>query len=311
MQAVNEPATASYRGRFAPSPTGPLHFGSLVAAAGSYLEARQQGGKWLVRIEDMDAPRNVPGAADNILRTLERLGLHWDEAVLYQSQHQAAYREALHTLKCNDMVYPCVCSRKEIADSTLRGIEGLIYPGTCRNGIAGATATAQAMWPYSWRVRTEAEAIVVEDALQGRISQSVEKEIGDFTVLRADGIFTYQIAVVVDDAFQGITHIVRGADLLLSTPRQIYLQRLLNLPTPAYGHLPIAIHASGEKLSKQTLAPLADLSNPAATVLRVLAFLEQNPPPELAGYDLDSVWQWATAHWDIRKLEGIKTRLAD
>ena len=264
-----------------------------------------------MRIEDLDEPRNIPGVADNILRTLERLGLHWDEAVLYQSQRNAAYREALDTLKRNGMVYPCVCSRKEIADSTLRGIEGLIYPGTCRNGIVTSANLMQTVPAYSWRVRTQAKAIIVEDVLQGCISQSVENEIGDFTVLRADGIFTYQIAVVVDDAFQGITHIVRGADLLLSTPRQIYLQRLLNLSTPAYGHLPIAIHASGEKLSKQTLAPLADLSNPAAMVLRVLAFLEQNPPPELAGYDLDSVWQWATAHWDIRILEGIKTRLAD
>ncbi len=242
---------------------------------------------------------------------MEHLGLHWDETVLYQSQRNSAYREALDTLKRNGMVYPCVCSRKEIADSTLRGIEGLIYPGTCRNGIATPANAVQTVRAYSWRVHTQAEAIVVEDALQGRISQSVEKEIGDFTVLRADGIFTYQIAVVVDDAFQGITHVVRGADLLLSTPRQIFLQRLLGLPPLAYAHLPIAINASGEKLSKQTLAPLADLSNPAAMVLRVLEFLGQHPPAELAGYDLDSVWKWAIAHWDFRKLNGIKTKLAN
>ena len=307
MQENNQTVTTAYRGRFAPSPTGPLHFGSLVAAVGSYLEARQHRGKWLLRIEDLDTPRNVPGAADSILRTLERLGLYGDEAVLYQSQRTEAYREALHTLKSNGVVYPCVCSRKEIADSTVRGIEGLVYPGTCRNGRAASANPAQAMRMTSWRMRTQTEAIVVEDALQGRVSQSVQKEIGDFTVLRADGIFTYQIAVVVDDAFQGITHIVRGADLLLSTPRQIYLQRLLDLPTPTYAHLPIAINAAGEKLSKQTLAPYADISNPCATLLRVLAFLGQYPPAELAGYDLDTIWKWATAHWDMRKLRGTRT----
>lgn len=303
MQAVNQTPTASYRGRFAPSPTGPLHFGSLVTAVGSYLQARQQGGKWLLRIEDIDTPRNVTGAADDILRTLESLGLHWDEAVLYQSKRNAAYREALETLKRDGMVYPCVCSRREIADSMLRGIEGLIYPGTCRNGIAAANPPK----PCSWRVRTQAEAIIVKDALQGRISQSVEREIGDFTLLRADGIFTYQIAVVVDDAFQGITHIVRGADLLLSTPRQIYLQRLLGLPTPGYAHLPVAINAHGEKLSKQTLAPYADTSSPCTMILRLLEFLGQQPPAELAGYNLDTVWKWAVEHWDICKLQGIKT----
>ena len=186
-----EQAATAYRGRFAPSPTGPLHFGSLVTAIGSYLEARQHCGAWLVRMEDLDTPRNVPGAADDILRTLESFGLLWDETVLYQSQRTAAYEIALQKLRRDDLVYPCACSRKEIADSALLGIEGQIYPGTCRNG---SVRDKQAR---SWRVRTHAGVIALEDAVQGRIAQSLENQIGDFVLLRADGLFAYQLAVVV------------------------------------------------------------------------------------------------------------------
>ena len=311
----------NYSGRFAPSPTGPLHFGSLVAAIGSYLEAKKHDGAWLVRMEDLDTPRTMPGAADDILRTLEAFGLFWDDvgrvlpavektmsgkarpttSVLHQSQRTAAYEEALHKLQRSGMAYPCACTRREIADSALHGIEGQIYPGTCRNGIpAGKQARA-------WRVRVDDSTIEFDDALQGHITQHLENEIGDFVVLRADGLFAYQLAVVVDDAFQGITHIVRGADLLASTPRQIYLQRLLGFATPAYMHLPIALNSQGEKLSKQTLAAPVNTGNPVATLLRALVFLRQEPPAALASHDLQTVWQWALANWDAEKLKGIRT----
>ena len=299
-----------YRGRFAPSPTGSLHFGSLIAAVGSYLEAKTHNGIWLVRMEDLDTPRTVAGAADDILRTLEAFGLYWDETVLYQSQRTAVYEDALLDLQKSGMAYPCACTRKEIADSELHGIEGAVYPGTCRKGIpAGKQARA-------WRVRTDQfsprhsgagrnDDLEFDDALQGHITQSLEEEAGDFVVKRADGLFAYQLAVVVDDAFQGITHVVRGADLLASTPRQICLQRLLGLPTPHYMHLPVAVNAQGKKLSKQTLATPVDARNPGVTLLRALNFLRQEPPAELSGYELNSVLNWAAAHWDKNKMKGV------
>ena len=296
MQKLFDP---QYRGRFAPSPTGPLHFGSLVAAVGSYLDAKHHQGKWLVRIEDLDTPRTVKGAADDILGTLEAYGLHWDEDIIYQSQRTVAYVKAFHHLKEISVVYPCCCTRKEIADSALHGMDGQIYPGTCRNGIpAGREGRA-------WRVRTDLTpshlrgqgSIEFNDALQGRISQHLENELGDFVVKRADGLFAYQLAVVVDDAAQGITHVVRGADLLLSTPRQIYLQTLLGLPTPAYMHLPVAVNAQGEKLSKQTLARPVGLHDAVTTLYFALTFLRQYPPAELQRSDLATVWNWAIAHW--------------
>jgi len=290
-----------YRGRFAPSPTGPLHFGSLVAAVGSYLDAKHHHGKWLVRIEDLDTPRTVKGAADEILGTLEAYGLHWDESIVYQSQRTAAYEEAFHRLKQAGAVYPCCCTRKEIADSALQRGDELVYPGTCRNGIAqGKTARA-------WRVRTDIHQPVhtesFEDALQGRITQHLENEVGDFVVKRADGLFAYQLAVVVDDAFQGITHVVRGADLLYSTPRQIYLQRLLGLSTPAYMHLPVVINALGEKLSKQTLAQPVGNNNTVSTLFDALVFLRQQPPAELRHSKVEILLAWAIANWQQRTLQ--------
>jgi glutamyl-Q tRNA(Asp) synthetase len=206
------PSPTLYRGRFAPSPTGPLHFGSLVTAIGSYLDAKHHQGKWLVRIEDLDTPRTVKGAADEILSTLEAYGLHWDGNIIYQSQRTAAYEEAFHRLNETGAVYPCACSRKEIVDSELQRGDELVYPGTCRNGIqAGREGRA-------WRVRTDDQPVEFDDALQGCITQHLENEVGDFLVLCADGLFAYQLAVVVDDAAQGITDAVRGADLLYSTP---------------------------------------------------------------------------------------------
>ena len=313
--------STNYRGRFAPSPTGPLHFGSLIAAVGSYLDAKHHNGTWLVRIEDLDAPRCVLGAADDILCTLEVFGLHWDEPVIYQSQRTDAYEKALQKLQTLGAAYPCACTRKEIADSALHGIDGPVYPGTCRNGIPpGREGRA-------WRVRTEQApstlrgegwgegeklesplspnpsptrgegSIAFNDALQGHVKQRLESEIGDFVVKRADGLFAYQLAVVVDDAFQGITHVVRGADLLYSTPRQIHLQRLLGLPIPAYLHLPIAVNAQGEKLSKQTLAQPVEKHNVAATLFDTLVFLRQQPPAELQSNNVEQILHWAIANW--------------
>jgi glutamyl-Q tRNA(Asp) synthetase len=284
-----------YRGRFAPSPTGPLHFGSLVAAVGSYLDAKSQNGVWLIRIEDLDTPRCIAGAADDILRTLDAFGLHSDEPILYQSQRTTAYESALQQLKDIAAVYPCCCTRKEIADSALHGIEGPVYPGTCRNGIPPDKTTR------AWRVHTDDSVIEFDDAWQGHLAQNLETDIGDFVVKRADGLFAYQLAVVVDDAFQHITHVVRGADLLASTPRQIHLQRLLELPTPAYLHLPVVVNEAGEKLSKQTLAAPVDVSDASTTLWRALEFLGQQPPTELATESAECLLAWAVGHWRISR----------
>lgn len=289
-----------YRGRFAPSPTGPLHFGSLVAAVGSHLDAKHHRGTWLVRMEDLDTPRCVAGTADDILLTLDVFGLKSDEPVMFQSQRTPAYEVALQQLRENGAVYPCCCTRKEIADSAMQGIEGLVYPGTCRNGMAHQRSIP------AWRVTADTSAIEFDDALQGHLSQSLEMEIGDFVVKRADGLFAYQLAVVVDDAAQGITHVVRGADLLNSTPRQIHLQRLLGLNTPTYMHLPVAVNEAGEKLSKQTLAAPVDVSQPVVTLLRVLALLRQEPPAALASSDVRTVLDWAIQNWNVKKLQGVK-----
>jgi glutamyl-Q tRNA(Asp) synthetase len=250
-----------YTGRFAPSPTGPLHMGSLVAALASWLDARAVGGRWLVRIEDLDRPRCVPGAADDILRTLERLGLGWDGEVAYQSRRGALYEAALHKLP----TYWCSCTRREIADSSLGlAVDGApIYPATCRPGAMGAKRAL--------RVRTSSAEICFDDRVQGRQCQQLERDIGDFVLYRADGMFAYQLAVVVDDSQQNVTEVVRGADLLDSTPRQIYLQRLLGAPTPGYLHVPVAVNAAGEKLSKQTGArPVEPTTDTLRSALRFL-----------------------------------------
>lgn len=295
--------TPVYRGRFAPSPTGPLHFGSLVAAVGSFLEARSRGGEWLLRMEDLDLSRVVAGAADDILRTLEAFGFYWDGAVMLQSARNEAYRAALSELEKIGVAYPCACTRKEIADSAIGGIDGPVYPGTCRGGLlSGREGRAV-------RVCTDSDPVGFDDSLQGRVSQTLAAEVGDFVVRRADGLFAYQLAVVVDDAEQAISHVVRGADLLDSTPRQIYLQRLLGLSTPAYLHLPVAVNERGEKLSKQTLAPAVGESNPVAQLCEVLAFLGQSPPAELKSADLESFWQWALAHWRTESLPARRNRM--
>jgi len=273
-----------YVGRFAPSPTGPLHFGSLVAALASWLDARAARGRWLVRIEDLDAPRAQPGAADEILLALERLGLGWDEPVAYQSQRAALYREALEKLKKH--TYWCGCTRREIADSCLGlAADGAqIYPRTCRGGLPPGKA------PRALRIRASGN-VEFEDRLQGKQTQLLERDVGDFVLYRADGQFAYQLAVVVDDAAQGITDVVRGADLLDSTARQIHLQRLLAYPMPRYLHLPAAVNAAGEKLSKQTGAAPIDVTRREDELRRALAFLGQAETGDLA----EAVRNWNPA----------------
>jgi glutamyl-Q tRNA(Asp) synthetase len=288
-----------YRGRFAPSPTGPLHFGSMVAAVGSSLQAKSRGGEWLVRMENLDPPREVPGAADDILRTLEAFGLHWDGAVMYQSHRHGVYEAALKMLERLDAIYPCACSRREIADSSVSGVDGPVYPGTCRDGIAPGRA------PRAWRVRVNGRAIEFMDAVQGRIIRDLAADFGDFVVQRADGYFAYQLAVVVDDAEQGITEIVRGADLIESTPRQMHLQDLLGLPTPDYLHLPVALSKQHEKLSKQTFAAPSDIARPVPMLVQVLRFLGQDPPPALIESSLDDFWCWAVTNWRVEHVPRV------
>jgi len=284
----------SYRGRFAPSPSGALHLGSLAAALGSYLDARHHTGEWLLRIEDIDTPRVVAGAADQILRTLEQFGLHWDGAVRYQSRHLAEYAAALQQLKMSAAAYPCACSRREIADSSLTGIEGAVYPGTCRAGLADGRAGR------AWRVRSDGAATLgFADRWQGWQQQHVPQAVGDFVVQRADGLFAYQLAVVVDDAAQGITDVVRGCDLLASTPRQIWLQRLLGLPQPRYLHLPLLLNAHGQKLSKQNLAQPVAQTEPVAALWQALDCLQQSPPVELKKTSVTDLLAWAVPNWRV------------
>ncbi|WP_256208670.1 tRNA glutamyl-Q(34) synthetase GluQRS [Nitrosospira briensis] len=288
---ISLPAGPIYRGRFAPSPTGPLHFGSLVAAVGSYLEARSNHGEWLVRIENLDPLREVPGASRVILKTLDALGMEWDGEVIYQNQRYNAYQTPLAILERQNLVYRCTCSRKEIADSAHRGIDGAVYPGTCRGrssseGYSGA-----------WRLKTDNTLIEFNDAFQGPVRQHLENDSGDFVLRRADGIYAYQLAVVVDDAEQGVSHVVRGEDLLNSTPRQIYLQRLLHYPTPSYFHLPVVVNAQGEKLSKQNYAAPVNASDAVPQLTSAIRFLGQDPPAELRESDITSFWKWATKNW--------------
>ena len=276
-----------YKTRFAPSPTGPLHFGSLVAALGSFLEARARGGEWHVRIDDLDPPREEPGAAAAILRTLEAYGLHWDGEVIYQSTRTEAYKAALGTLLSKGAAFACGCSRKEIAAAGRRGPAGWIYPGTCRRGLPPGRRGR------SVRVAVEGAVTTFEDAACGPVSIDLEAELGDFVIRRADGLFAYHLACVVDDAAAGFTHVVRGRDLLSCTPPQIHLQRLLGLPTPEYLHLPLAVNAAGEKLSKQTHAPPLDDTRPGPAMVEALQLLGLHPPDHLRRASPEEILAWA------------------
>jgi glutamyl-Q tRNA(Asp) synthetase len=276
-----------------------LHFGSLVAAVGSYLETHWNRGKWLVRMEDLDRPREVRGASAAILRMLEAYGFEWDGQVVFQSRRDAAYGVALKRLEHVHAVFPCACTRREISDSALAVASEPIYPGTCRKGLSpGRSARAV-------RVRVDNTVIAFEDLLQGRIEQNLAREVGDFIVRRADGLFAYQLAVVVDDFEQSITDVVRGADLLASTPRQILLQRLLGHPVPRYMHLPVVVNQRGEKLSKQTRAAPLTAAEAPLRLWQALRFLGQEPPVKLAAGKIADIWNWALTNW---RTERIPTR---
>ncbi|WP_326861154.1 tRNA glutamyl-Q(34) synthetase GluQRS [Noviherbaspirillum sp.] len=283
-----------YIGRFAPSPTGPLHFGSLVAAMASYLDAKAHGGTWLVRIEDIDEARTVPGSAESILQTLAAFGMLPDDEVIWQSHRKALYQHALERLQ--DHTYPCGCTRREIADSrTSFAADGAaIYPGTCRSGLAPGKAART----YRLRVPDDASGrICFPDRWMGEVCQDLALEVGDFVLKRADGFWAYQLAVVVDDGDQAVTHVVRGADLLDSTPRQIYLQRLLQLPTPAYLHVPVVVNERGEKLSKQTGARGLDLANPLDELIAAARFLQLQVE---GASSIGTFWKTAIPLWGKR-----------
>jgi glutamyl-Q tRNA(Asp) synthetase len=288
------------RGRFAPSPTGPLHFGSLIAALASYCDARAQGGEWLLRIEDVDEPRSRRGAEDAILRTLSRYGFVWDGSVERQSAHTARYEAALGTLLGDGAAYPCVCTRRELEVAPVGAGGERVYPGACRSGIAPNRAHRS---QRAWRVRVGDTTVTYTDRLQGLQSQALGRDVGDFVVKRADGLFAYQLAVVVDDADQSITDVVRGADLLSSTPRQIHLQRILGMRTPSYLHVPVAINGAGEKLSKQTRA-LALPDDPLPSLLAAWRFLDQ-PASHADVQDVPAFWRHALASWTPTRLPPV------
>jgi glutamyl-Q tRNA(Asp) synthetase len=287
-------------GRFAPSPTGPLHLGSLVTATGSYVMAKRAGGRWVLRIEDLDIPRVIHGMADDILKALEALGFQWDGEVIYQSRRSEAYQAAIDKLRAENLAYPCSCSRAEIAriaSAPHPGSEGFVYPGTCRYGLsAGKTARA-------YRVKVDDVLIEFEDGIMGHYSQSLAASCGDFVVQRADGPFAYHLAVVVDDAENGVNQVVRGGDLLSSTPRHIYLQKLLGYSVPSYFHLPLVTNADGTKLSKRanavSLASGRDLAKDGGLLLlSSLRFLGQSPPSTLEKAPCPEILAWAVSFFN-------------
>lgn len=286
-----------YTGRFAPSPTGLLHIGSLLTAVASYADARSNGGKWLVRMEDLDPPREMPGAASHILHTLEAFGFEWDGEVAYQSRRYALYEETLCRLQTAGLVYPCHCSRKDWQAGARRGADGFVYNGRCRH--PDQRPAPQGKHPAR-RIRVPDRVIGFSDGIVGGYTQNLAGDIGDFVLLRADGYWAYQLAVVADDAEQGITHIVRGQDLLVSTPRQIYLQQCLGVPTPRYAHLPLLTNTQGQKWSKQTLAPALDLNRREQLLRQVFRYLNLPEAPETD--HPAELLDWAVAHWDMDKV---------
>ena len=291
----------TYIGRFAPSPTGPLHFGSLVAAVGSYLQARAQNGRWLLRIEDIDRPREVPGAAERIVDTLAAFGFEWDGPIERQSRHLKRYDAALAQLTAAGVVFDCMCSRAQIAAQAADiDSDELRYPGTCRHRVLHSQPRGAV------RLRVESGAIRFVDRLQGPITQDVAAACGDFVVKRRDGLYSYHLAVVVDDAAQGVTEVVRGADLLDSTPRQILLQRALGLSTPDYCHVPLAVDSDGRKLSKSTQSIPIDAEHATHTLWQALAFLQQAPPLELQNVAPTELWAWAREHWRLTPLQDVR-----
>lgn len=286
----------SYTGRFAPSPTGPLHMGSLIAAVASYLQAISQNGKWLLRIEDLDPPREITGASDDIIRMLDASGFEWDGEIVYQSLRTDYYEQALEQLSLSGLSYPCGCSRGDIALAGKQTALGLRYPGTCRQGLPDGKPAR------STRIKAEAEDIRFCDKVQGEVLQNLNQDCGDFVIKRADGQIAYQLAVVIDDALQGITEIVRGSDLLDSTARQIYLQQSLGYPTPDYAHIPVLVNRHGNKLSKQNLAAPISKDCLSSSLFHALCYLQQTPPDELSHAPLNEIWAWAKMNWQLEKV---------
>ena len=282
-----------YVGRFAPSPTGPLHLGSLVAAVGSYLRARSRGGKWLLRIEDIDPPREQPGASAAILRALEWHGLEWDGEVIWQSRRLDLYQAALDDLVQRGHAYPCTCTRKEVRAHNLesRGSASTVYPGLCRTGPRRPTRRK------AYRLRVPDDVLEFNDHMVGSCHYDLPRDSGDFVLKRRDGLMAYQLAVVVDDAAQGVTEVVRGRDLLDSTAGQIVLQRALGLPTPEYLHLPLVMASNGEKLSKQTGARGLQREDAATALTFALRFLGMEPPPDLANAAPRDLLDWGVSRW--------------
>ena len=299
MFSVNIPT--GYIGRFAPSPTGPLHFGSLVSALASYLDAHHNGGKWLVRMEDLDPPREQAGAADAILRCLADYGLEWDDSVLYQSQRWDIYEDYLSRLRQQDLLYPCDCTRQDL--QTMGGI----YNGRCRS------RKVESNLPHVQRLKLydlpagipHQDELRFTDVIQGEQFQNLRSNAGDQILKRKDGLYAYQLAVVADDIEQGITHIIRGSDLLEVTARQIFLFKLLNAPIPAFGHVTLASQPNGQKLSKQNLAPALELKNAGINLWQALAFLGQNPPQELCSGTPKELLDWGKANWHRNAIRGL------
>ncbi len=270
-----------------------MHLGSLFTALASYLDAHANHGKWLLRIDDLDTPRNQPGSITSILSTLEIFGLHWDGDVYYQSQHLADYAEHLAYLDKTGLTYHCICSRKTLAEQLLSDASNNkpnVYPGTCRHLRIADT-------PHAVRIKVDTDELTFTDNLQGTLSRKLKQENGDFILKRRDGIIAYQFAVVIDDHLQGINHVVRGCDLLEETPKQIYLQQLLGFPTPAYKHVPVIVDQHGYKLSKQTLATAVDTKAPNLVLFNLLVLLKQNPPDDLIGTTASELLGWALANW--------------
>lgn len=296
----------TYVGRFAPSPTGPLHAGSLLTAVASYLHARQAGGEWLVRIEDIDPPREAPGAADEILRALVALELDWDRSVLYQSTRRDAYQHAVERLLESGWAFPCACSRSTLRAHAASHGAHAGYPGICRGRNARERTGRDAI-----RVRVDGGWAPLDDGLQGRIEPEPPPGFADYVVWRRDGLPAYHLAVVVDDAFQGVTDIVRGNDLLGCVPPQRHLQRALGLPHPAYYHVPVVTAPDGQKLSKQTGAAAVGLRNRSRTAEAVLRRLGAAPPPELTGARPRDLWDWAKAHWGLERLRRLRALAAE
>ncbi|MFU8837848.1 MAG: tRNA glutamyl-Q(34) synthetase GluQRS [Thiohalomonadaceae bacterium] len=294
---MTESSTRLYRGRFAPSPTGPLHFGSLLAATASYLQAKQQQGQWLLRIEDLDPPREVPGAAEAFLYTLEAFGFEWDGEVCWQSRRLDHYEAILDELLQQGLAYRCACSRKAITQQAEQlGLQAGIYRGHCRSRHVSAHQQ------HAVRLLTEGARIRFVDAVQGEIQQDLDREVGDFVLRRADGFIAYQLAVVVDDAAHGITEVVRGSDLLDSTPRQIFLQQQLGYARPDYLHLPVAVNPQGQKLSKQSFAAAISPADALHSLWQALNFLGQQAPVELLDGGRDDLWRWAREHWQAQAI---------